>query len=348
MAVDIETIASEIEDNEEDVSRYRIASYPADYTLQGLFDKWALGEIYVPPFQRRFVWTLHQASSLIESFLLGLPVPPLFLYRESDTQKLLVVDGQQRLRSIIGYFSGVFPDTKQSFALKKVKPAWDGLTFIELNSSDKIRLKDAVLRTIIIEQLDPKDNTSMYHIFKRLNTGGTILNSQEIRNALFHGEFSQFLITLNENENWRTIFGSTEIDKRCRDVELILRIIALAEEGDLYYKPMKDFLTDFMKKNRNRIGNFEKYRENLENASLDVVTSLGPRPFHRERGLNVALCDSVMVTFYHNWCKHPEDLKSRYDRLKINEAFKGYISSSTTDVDTVKKRIAMANDKLFK
>jgi hypothetical protein len=347
MAIRIEAIKSEIQDAEEDISRYKITSYPADYTLQGLYDKWQSGEIYVPPFQRRFVWTLNQASSLIESFLLGLPVPPLFLYRENDTQKLLVVDGQQRLRSVFGYFAEKFPDTRQPFSLRKVKTTWEGSSFSQLNKADKIRLRDAVLRTIIIEQLDPKDNTSMYHIFKRLNTGGTILNSQEIRDALYHGKFSKFLTELNVIKNWRKLMGSDEVDKRKRDIELVLRILALAEKSKDYYKPMKDFLTDFMKHNRNRTECFEQYRENFVNGVDNVINSLGPRPFHRTRGLNVAICDSVMVAFYRNWRIKKKDLKVKYDRLIENDAFKSYTSSSTTDVDTVKKRIKLAEQRLF-
>ncbi|MDP2920506.1 MAG: DUF262 domain-containing protein [Dehalococcoidia bacterium] len=347
MTVKIEQIKSERDDAEEDVSRYKIAAYPADYTLQGLYDKWISEEIFVPPFQRRFVWTINQASSLIESFLLGLPVPPLFLYRESDTQRLLVVDGQQRLRSVFGYFAEEFPDTRQRFSLRKVKAVWEGLVFSQLNSADKIRLRDAVLRTIIIEQLDPKDNTSMYHIFKRLNTGGTTLNSQEIRNALYHGEFSKFLMELNSIPNWRVILGSAVVDKRYRDVELVLRTLALAENGDRYHKPMTDFLTDFMKENRNNKERFEKYRSNFEGAVNYVVETLDSKPFHRQRGLNAAICDSVMVAFYHNLLNRKLDLREQYRKLLNNDSFDRYVSSSTTDVDTVKQRIKLAQQGLF-
>lgn len=347
MALELEVIRSETDDAEQDVSRYKIASYPADYTLQGLYDKWQTDEIYVPPFQRRFVWTVSQASSLIESFLLGLPVPPLFLYRESDTQKLLVVDGQQRLRSVFGYFGEAFPDTGQRFSLRKVKAAWEGLVFSELTTADRIRLRDAVLRTIIIEQLDPKDNTSMYHIFKRLNTGGTTLTAQEIRNALYHGEFSKLLAELNELLAWRAVLGSDEVDRRYRDIELVLRILALAENGDSYHKPMKDFLTDFMKENRNASDCFERYREDFGHGVQYALDALGPKPFHRGRGLNAAVCDSVMVAFCRNWEKRKQGLRDRFDSLLKSDAYNEYVSSSTTDVDTVKQRIKLAEQRLF-
>jgi len=347
MQLQIEEIKSELEDAKEDVARYKIRPYPADYTLQGLYDKWSKEEIYVPEFQRRFVWNLNQASSLIESFLLGLPVPPVFFYREEDTQKLLVIDGQQRLRSIFGFFEEIFPGTNAAFHLRKVKAQWDGSTFSQLSSADRIRLKDSVLRAIIIEQVDPKDNSSIYHIFQRLNTGGTTLTPQEIRNALCHGPFSQLLNDLNLLPNWRALIGTVEPDKRGRDVEMVLRIVALAEGVNEYYKPMKDFLTDFMKKLNKKPDKFEDIKRNFAGAVVLAVNSLGHRPFHIKRGLNVAVCDSVMVAFLKNWSKGIDEMSSKYGRLLDNDSFKDYISSATTDVDTVKKRVELAEQILF-
>lgn len=347
MPIEIEKIPSEIEDREEDISPYKIISYPADYTLKGLHDKWVADEIYVPSFQRRYVWTINQASSLIESFLLGLPVPAIFLYRERPTQKLLVIDGQQRLRSVFGYFDGKFPDINQRFFLRKVKPQWDGLLFDELTNSDQIRLRDSVLRAIIVEQVDPKDDTSMFHIFKRLNTGGTTLKPQEIRNALYHGPFATLLDELNRLRIWRALLGAEEPDKRMRDVELILRLISLAEQSDRYYKPMKDFMSGFMKASNLDTSNFERYEHNFVTAVENAVGKLGPKPFHIKRGLNAAAYDSVMVAFYRHWRQCPPDIDERYRNLLYNEAYLSYISVATTDVDTVKKRIELAEQRLF-
>ena len=102
----IEEIPSEKQDSEVSLRGYDILSYPADYTLEVLVGKWNKGEINVPPLQRRFIWSQTRASKLIESFLMGLPVPPVFFYQEKDTNKLLVVDGHQRLRSIAYFFRG--------------------------------------------------------------------------------------------------------------------------------------------------------------------------------------------------------------------------------------------------
>src|SRR4051812_48611466 len=100
----IEPLASEIEDSTYSPSHYEIVSIPADYTLEGLANKWKKNQLKIPGFQRKFVWTQRQASRLIESFLLGLPVPALFLYADPDTGDQQVIDGQQRLMSVIQFF----------------------------------------------------------------------------------------------------------------------------------------------------------------------------------------------------------------------------------------------------
>src|SRR5205814_8846235 len=100
----IEHLESEIEDATFSPSHYEIVSIPADYTLEGLASKWKKDQLKIPGFQRKFVWTQRQASRLIESFLLGLPVPALFLYADPDTGDQQVIDGQQRLMSVIQFF----------------------------------------------------------------------------------------------------------------------------------------------------------------------------------------------------------------------------------------------------
>src|SRR5437867_3136068 len=105
--IDIEGVQSEASDSDYSPSSYEIVTYPADFTLEVLVQKLKDKEIHVTHFQRQYVWTQKQASKLIESFLLGLPVPPIFLYAEPD-EKMLVVDGQQRLRSVAYFFEGWF------------------------------------------------------------------------------------------------------------------------------------------------------------------------------------------------------------------------------------------------
>ncbi len=209
--LELESIESEQEDREGTPSDYQIATYPADYTLEVLYKKWQSDEIEIPDFQRHFVWKQTQASKLIESFLVGLPVPPVFFYSERKSRKYIVIDGQQRLKSIFFYFNGYYGkenrDKRIVFRLKELNPnsQFHEKSFDDLLEEDQRALRQAVLRALIVQQLNPEDNTSIYHIFERLNTGGILLASQEIRDCVYHGGFSKFLDKINGLENWRRI-----------------------------------------------------------------------------------------------------------------------------------------------
>ncbi len=341
----LETIESELDDAGAAVPIYTINSYPTDPTLEVLLMRWQRDEIQVPKFQRGWVWSHTQASQLIESFLLGLPVPGVFLYRERKTQQLLVIDGQQRLRAIWGFFEGRLPNVSD-FYLRDVDARWEGKRYEDLDELDRIRFRDAVLRAIIVEQTIPEDNSSVYHIFERLNTGGTHLNPQEVRNSAAHGPFNELIKNLNTDPNWRSIFGRTAPDTRMRDVELIVRFLALLEGSEQYSKPMKTFLNDFMTKHQTDHSD-QPYRSDFEETMERVVASLGPRPFHIRRGLNAAVFDSVMIAFARAKTT-PTDIKSRWVTLLENPSFENATRSATTDEDTVKRRIEIASHVLFK
>jgi len=247
----LEPVDSEQQDLDASPPRYEIVTYPADYTLEGLVSKYRKAQIKVPGFQRKFVWSLPQASKLIESFLLGLPVPAVFLYTDPEDNTLQLIDGQQRLLSIVYFFDGYFGPEERGkrtvFALRGLneKSPYLNKTYAQLKETDESawnQLNDSVLRAFVIKQLNPGDGTSIYHIFERLNTGGTQLVSQEIRNCVYHGPLNDLLCDLNSDPNWRKLFGKPTGDKRQRDVELILRFLALLYDAREYEKPMKDFL----------------------------------------------------------------------------------------------------------
>lgn len=340
----IEEIPSEEEDQETGVPIYKIVSYPADPTLELLNDKIAREEIIIPKFQRGWVWKPVQASRLIESFLLGLPVPAIFVYKE-PSQKQVVIDGQQRLRTITGFFEGKLPDGGD-FYLRGVSPQWEGKYYSDLSQAERIRLRDSVLRQVIVEQLDPKDTTSIYHIFERLNTGGTGLTPQEVRNCTYHGPFNDFMVKLNKDHTWRSLFGKSDSDPRMRDVELIVRFLALFDGVDSYTKPMKQFLNNYMA-NHQWDTTKKAYENRFRNTIRRIHDTLGLKPFHIKRGINVAVFDSVAIAFAHSTTP-PRNIKNRYRKLLANPSYEDAITSHTTDVDTVKSRIKLAQEILFR
>ena len=351
--LDLAPVMSEEEDYESAPSDYEIATYPADYTLEVLYQKWKADEIVIPKFQRRFVWKQNQASRLIESFLVGLPVPAVFFYSERKSQKYLVIDGQQRLKSIFYYFEGYFgPEergTRQIFSLKGLN---EGSSFYEkkfddLGEEDQRRLKNAVLRTFIVQQLNPNDDTSMYHIFERLNTGGTLLANQEIRNCIYHGRFVDFLAEINKLSNWRKILGKTELDSRQKDIELLVRFFAMRHRS-AYKKPMKDFLSKFIRNNRDASEEtLQNLKQVFEQTCDAVIKLLEPKPFHIRSGLNAAVFDAVMVAFSEHLDEIPENVKDRYKNLVDSEYFNQSTMQGTTDVEIVRKRFDQAEQQLF-
>jgi Protein of unknown function DUF262 len=351
--LELEAITSEDEDYESAPPGYHISTYPADFTLEVLHQKWKSGEILIPEFQRGFVWKQVQASKLIESFLTGLPVPAVFLYTERRSQKLFVVDGQQRLKSIFYFFEGYFgeevSETRRVFRLSGLSPesTFAGRTFEQLRDEEKRRLKNAVLRAFIVLQLDPDDDTSMYHIFERLNTGGTLLTNQEIRNCIYHGAFASFLNEANRYGAWRRILGKEPPDSRKKDIELLLRFFAMRDIS-AYRKPMKDFLSKFMRKNREPAREMlDSSRETFEGTCDAIVNSLGEKPFHIRAGLNAAALDAVMTAFSRHRGALPSDIRDRYNRLIKDAFFLNRIGVSTTDADTVKERLRQAELVLF-
>lgn len=359
-AAEIESIQSEEADQESSPASYEVVTYPADFTLEVLVGKLkAQGnqppEIQIPGFQRKFVWTQVQASKLIESFLLGLPVPPIFMYTDKENIQM-VVDGQQRLKSIGYFFEGYFgPEDRgrrpvfRLIGLNERSP-YLNKTCKDLETNAPIvyrKLKDAVLRAFIIKQLNPGDNTSVFHVFERLNTGGTFLKGQEIRNCVYAGEFNVLLNSLNLTESWRKIFGKTH-DKRQRDVELILRFLALFHNSQNYEKPMKDFLSGFMKAHQHaKPPVLKAYGKLFEATGEKVVDCLGPKPFHVRTGLNAAVFDSVFVAFAEHLTKVPSDIKKRFEVLKKNAEFEERTSSATTDKEAVADRLKLARSILF-
>jgi hypothetical protein len=230
-----------------------------------------------------------------------------------------------------------------------------------------------------MKQLKPADDTSIVEVFERLNTGGMSLRGQEVRNCIFAGEFNELLKRLNKNDHWRLIVGKKTEDSRMRDVELILRFLALYHNFKSYKKPMKLFLNDFMRTYRrqrsmpgpddsvakkNAIAaeqrafgaKLQAFEKLFADTAKSVHTFLGPRPFHIKRGLNAAVFDSVFVAFAQNLDRvrlakptlsQTNHLSLRFKQLCDDENYKKYTTSATTDDEVVKDRLTKAAKILF-
>ena len=332
--------ASEDEEASNEI-RYQISSYGADYPVDGLVKRLQRGDIAVPRFQREFVWPLPQASRFIESLLLGLPVPAIFLSKDSETQKLMVIDGQQRLNSLLAFYEGVLRG--REFRLHGVTKEFENLTYRTLEDEDRRRLDDSILHAIIIRQEDAgNDDSSVYMVFERLNTTGKSLSPQEIRACVYHGSFNDYLAKANGNPDWREIFGKPS--ERQKDRELLLRFFALFYKLDSYKRPMKLFLNEFMDGNRQ----LRRYGETTLNGVLEPTMALvnqavGREAFRPQHALNASVTDAILVgvarRLQHGPVTDRHALKLALDPVLKDDRFADLYTVGTTDPDKVRARI---------
>lgn len=339
----------EMEKEEIDFISFDISNYPADYTLQGYLDKYDAGSIVIPDFQRSYVWDQVKASKLIESFLLGLPVPGVFLYKERKTNKLLVIDGQQRILSVVKFIKNDFDG--KSFLLKNINAKWNGKSFDDLSESDQLGLKDSIIRATVVQQLDPNDDSSIYHIFERLNTGGVNLNPMEIRKCIYFGEYFSHIQEMNKYPSWQKIIGKSDVDKRLRDAELVLRVVALANNGENYEKPMKRFLNNYIAASKNQSSDSLKKliateEKNFYSSCDRILNSLGEKPFNIRGRLNFAALDSVVSTLMNNQDISGAELKEGFFELLDNDEYIRCVTINTSDEITLKRRYEIARNIL--
>ncbi|HDR1413298.1 TPA: DUF262 domain-containing protein [Pasteurella multocida] len=267
---DIQEINLVSDDCDDEISLYpsetfKLTTTPNDFNISTIISFLDAGVFKIPDFQRNYVWDINKASKLIESLLIGLPIPQMFLYEKSRNE-FFVIDGQQRLMSLYFFVKGKFPKTDarlkiresaktgefisksllsnnklfSNFSLKldsknnPQKNRFHDKNYETLEFEDKTTLDLATIRNMIIKpSTDSEDNVqSMFEIFNRLNSGGVNLNNQEIRMSLYHSKFLKELIEMNKNTIWReNLLSKSQEDLRLKDIELILRLFGMLLAG---------------------------------------------------------------------------------------------------------------------
>jgi uncharacterized protein with ParB-like and HNH nuclease domain len=284
---------------------------------------------------------------------MGLPVPQVFLYVNDDDQ-LEIIDGQQRIMSVKYFFGGYFgepdqSDKQQVFRLKGLseRSEYNGKTFSELSQRDQRRLKNTSLRAIHIKQLKPSlRNDSVFYIFERLNTGGTQLKPQEIRNAVFRGNIVEKLNSLNSDTNWRTILGASKPDKNQKDIEIILRLFSLFETWERYEKPMLRYLNTQMKDNKEFNSERANRFSNRFPEVVKVICATVQNPFRPRKVINVALLEGVVLALLEDSSINAKRLRVGYEALEKDEIMTNLVRGPTTDTLILQKRIRRAKEIL--
>lgn len=348
-----ENFVNEEEDTRDLPLREPIISYGADYTLDSIRQYVAGGQIVVQPsFQRKFVWDIKKASKLIESFILGYPVPNILLGRDPETEVMEVIDGQQRILSVCDFFNGRFRGERIFKLTGEIDEKFKDKVFDDLNESTQKKLKNAVLKAVVL--VYPKDDPNIkFTAFQRINTGSVVLNQQEIRNCIFGGSFNEMLVKLNDsNKNWRLLL-TRKPDKRMRDTETILRFFAAYFAYKKYEKSLTVFLNDFMSLKRNLDARELKEWEVLFNNTLAIIIeNIGRDSFPRSslnKSFNRAIFESVMVAVARLTAEKKlkvKVLKKKYESLLKNKQYVSAVTSQTSDKKKYLDRIGLAYEIL--
>lgn len=321
--------------------------------------------ILQPEYQRNFVASNQIATRLIESVLMDVPIPVIYLAEEKDGT-FSVIDGQQRLTSFISFVEGKFPNGTE-FRLNglKVIPELNRKTFAQLDKELQTKIKTTTIHSIIIKKESNED--IKFEIFERLNTGATKLNEDEIRNTVYRGKYIKLLAELANNEIFDNLVRKDTYKVRMIYRGLVLRFLALSEKSYLNYKsPMKQFCNKELRENRDLSETKAKeYKERFLHC-LDLVKIVfGTRAFRRyipgkqdspqgswaEDQINLALFDLQMVGF-RNYSKNEILAKADYIREALldlminNEEFQLLIAYKTSDTDNVKRRFRIWMDTL--
>lgn len=336
-----------------------VTFYGTDFDVNGLVRRFDSGDIVVPGFdpppdsdleltgfQRRFVWSKFQMDRFIESLLLGYPVPGVFLVQHPD-RRMLILDGQQRLRTLHYYFKSEYPDG-QPFALANARPELAGYNYGTLPPPSRRALDNTFIHaTVIRYEATPGGRKAVYDLFERLNSGGTKLYPQEIRVALYNGDLVNLLRDLNKIESWRSLYGP--VSGRLKDQELILRFTAFYYNYLNYSRPLKGFLNDFLDEHRNLEGLDPLDITTAFKTSCDVIdASIGRKAFRTSNQVNAAQVDAVMhgISFrLQNGPIHDLTLlNAKFEELAADQAFLSSVARATADEDRVGRRLRMARD----
>ena len=323
------------------------------------------GELLLQPnYQRNYVATDLIASKLIESILLDVPIPVVYLAEEQDGS-YSVIDGQQRLTSFLSFLEGKFPDNRP-FKLSglKVLPEINRRLFIDLDLELQKKIRSTTIHSIIIKKESNPD--IKFEIFERLNTGSTKLNEDEIRNTVYRGKYIDLLAELSEYSGFHVLVRKDNFKKRMIYRGMILRFFALSEKSYLNYKSsMKQFSNKELRDNKDLSASKEKeYRNRFEHCLDLVKVVFGEMAFRRympgengdvgkwgESQINMALYDLQMVGFV-NYSKN--DVLAKADLIREglldlminNQQFRELLIWQTSDTDKLKKRFRIYMDML--
>lgn len=378
----MENTEEKIQQLQEDITveRRRVSTDRLDISFGELINLYKNNELVIrPEYQRLFRWTNKQKTALIESILLSIPIPPIFV--SEDTEGIWeLIDGLQRVSTFISFFGELqrniseieysFQDEEEEelspeeeqLRQEKIGNKWvlepggiieslEGFNIDTLPSKLKINLKRAVCR---VEILRGDSSTSMkYELFKRLNSGGSKLKPQEIRNAIFRGidsRLNELLLKLSQDTKFQSLTNlSSKKKQELYDQELILRFIAFLNNAENVNDNTENYLNDFMENAVSNPGfDYEMY-ENTFMEVLDILTKLNDdRLFRNARnlfvpaefeGITIGIAQSI-----ERFRDNDELLKTKIQELKSDADFRKFSGSASNSKSRIRTRLKRVQD----
>jgi hypothetical protein len=387
----MENLAEKVALLEKEVSdeRKRLSSDRLDISFGELINLYKNNELIIrPEYQRLFRWSEAQKTALIESILLSIPIPPIFVAEDKNGVWELV-DGLQRVSTFISFFgelkgSGwtidyqedrdrsvveeeeeeIDEESGEETGERKTINKWtlqegglvkslQGFNVDNLPPNLKINLKRAVCR---VEILRGESSTSMkYELFKRLNSGGSKLTPQEIRNAIYRGvnpRLNELLLKVSQSEVFKSLtqLSNGKLNE-LYDQELVLRFFAFYKNAENVNENMEKFLNKFMEKTvENANFDYDVY-ESLIMRVLELIYQIEDNKiFRNDRNLFVpAYFEGILIGVAQNIETYAEDLellKSKITQLKSDDDFKRYSGTASNSRSRIRNRLKRV-DEIF-
>jgi hypothetical protein len=313
-----------------------------DFSVSTLVAMMERGEVKIPEFQRRYVWSDRQASRLIESLIIQCPIPVIYLNQERD-EGFSVIDGNQRLRSLRRFLENEFSLTGLTSY-----PELGGFRFSELDKRFQRHISNRVLRcTAILKETHPQVK---FDVFERLNSGAVALTRQELRHGLYYGPLLKRASEVAAELHLDRHLGVRK-DKRMKAEELVVRYWALSKNLAAYEKPLATFISTFTDEQRNiDPTGLENLVTGLKTAHRRVIELFGANAFVYSRDgrskFNAAVFDAQLVACGKLSKARFETLKKRkkavheaYMKLENEPDFSKSVSLATSDESALRGRI---------
>jgi hypothetical protein len=337
--------------NDEDdsiLTEYEFSSQNSNYSIETLIDKYKRNQIIKPHYQREDgVWSDKMCATLILSIIKGVPIPPIYLFQQRSSSTLELMDGLQRITALRKFYDGeiaVTIDNEKKFIKDDIFQ----------NGGKYSNFINRELAVVRIEQRTPDgDESGKYEIFRLLNRNSMPLTDQEIRKSIYFGKFLMLFKDINENQDWRMIWGKKDIKKsRALDEEILLRAFILRFiKLDKYRnttKAINGTLSYYQKLETNNLSELKDVITKAKSKFESVFSFMAQNKCFHGINNNKARLDSTLAALM--YCDNLSDIKSiegRWEQLNNDSDYKKYIREGTGDAKKVIERLRIAKQYLI-